>query len=220
MNGKTCSKCATHYADIPANFKRGRGYRDGFQGICKGCGRENERKRYARNKDAIRGQNAARVQAKGVPPVKTCRTCGLAYPDATDHFHKHNRSGLHPDCKRCRREQARERHAKEGEENSQRCRDRYRANRERYLARNGKNRAARSKAQGSHSAEDVRWRYAVQKGRCYWCKRVVGNDYHVDHVIPLSKGGSNGRENIVVACPPCNLSKKDKMPAEFAGVLL
>ena len=44
--------------------------------------------------------------------------------------------------------------------------------------------------------------------------------YHVDHVIPLSKGGSDGRENIVISCPSCNMSKKDKMPEVFAGRLL
>jgi 5-methylcytosine-specific restriction endonuclease McrA len=34
-------------------------------------------------------------------------------------------------------------------------------------------------------------------------------------VVPLSRGGSNGPENIVIACPTCNLAKKDKMPHEW-----
>lgn len=44
--------------------------------------------------------------------------------------------------------------------------------------------------------------------------------YHVDHVHPIAKGGSNGRENIVLACRKCNLSKRDRLPIEFAGRLL
>ena len=44
----------------------------------------------------------------------------------------------------------------------------------------------------------------------------VGGDYHVDHVIPLILGGSNGPENLVIACPRCNLSKGAKMPHEFS----
>src|SRR5260221_4864099 len=64
---------------------------------------------------------------------------------------------------------------------------------------------------GTHSQSDIRKQYANQKGKCYYCKAKVGAKYHVDHVIPLSKGGSNGPENIVIACPTCNLNKKDRV---------
>ena len=32
-----------------------------------------------------------------------------------------------------------------------------------------------------------------------------------DHVIPISKGGNNTKENIVPACGSCNSKKKDKI---------
>ena len=83
-----------------------------------------------------------------------------------------------------------------------------------------KRRGLEHQAPGSHTAQDIARQYEAQRGACYWCKRPVGNAYHVDHVIPISRGGSNGRDNIVVACPPCNLAKKAKMPDEWAGVLL
>lgn len=35
-------------------------------------------------------------------------------------------------------------------------------------------------------------------------------NYHIDHVIPLSKGGRHNYANVQVACPPCNLAKKDR----------
>lgn len=72
-------------------------------------------------------------------------------------------------------------------------------------------------AEGSYTANDVAAQYKRQKGTCYWCGRRVGKTYHVDHVIPLAKGGSNGPDNIVIACPQCNQSKNDKLPHEWEG---
>jgi 5-methylcytosine-specific restriction endonuclease McrA len=74
-------------------------------------------------------------------------------------------------------------------------------------------------ARGSHTADDIEAIYASQKGRCYWCQERVGKDYHVDHRIPMSRGGTNNPDNIVIACPHCNQSKKDKLPHEWAGQL-
>lgn len=73
---------------------------------------------------------------------------------------------------------------------------------------------------GRYTAKDVERLLWRQKHRCYWCKVSIKNRYHVDHVMPLTKGGSNGAENICLACPTCNLSKHNKTPLEWAGVLL
>jgi 5-methylcytosine-specific restriction endonuclease McrA len=71
---------------------------------------------------------------------------------------------------------------------------------------------------GTHTAEDIRSQYKRQKGRCFWCHEKV-TDYHVDHVVPLVLGGSNGPENLVIACPPCNRSKSGKHPMDACGRL-
>lgn len=47
---------------------------------------------------------------------------------------------------------------------------------------------------------------------CYWCGADLADGFHVDHVIPLSRGGPHTVHNLVPACPECNLSKGDKMP--------
>jgi len=73
---------------------------------------------------------------------------------------------------------------------------------------------------GTHAAVDIQAQYDRQKGRCYYCDTLVGDDYHVDHVIPLILGGSNGPDNLVVACPTCNTSKGAKHPMDYAGMLL
>lgn len=77
-------------------------------------------------------------------------------------------------------------------------------------------RRARAKQSGvSYSLKDVQRQYAAQRGKCYYCGVKVGDIYHVDHVVPLARGGTNSPENLVIACPPCNQSKSNKLPHEW-----
>jgi 5-methylcytosine-specific restriction endonuclease McrA len=45
----------------------------------------------------------------------------------------------------------------------------------------------------------------VYQHRCYYCKKKT--KLTVDHIIPLSKGGTNFISNIIPACIHCNSSK-------------
>lgn len=74
-----------------------------------------------------------------------------------------------------------------------------------------------------HDHEDVKFVYAMQRGKCAVCRQDVGAKYHVDHVIPLALGGENGRLNLQILCPPCNLDKRSQDPIQFMqskGMLL
>jgi 5-methylcytosine-specific restriction endonuclease McrA len=51
---------------------------------------------------------------------------------------------------------------------------------------------------------------------CAYCGNKTER-VHIDHVFPLSRGGSSELENLVVACGPCNISKKDKTPSEWGA---
>ncbi len=35
-----------------------------------------------------------------------------------------------------------------------------------------------------------------------------GKVFHIDHKIPTSQGGASDEDNLVLACAPCNLSKR------------
>lgn len=55
--------------------------------------------------------------------------------------------------------------------------------------------------------------YIIERdnSRCHMCrKKCKREEIHLDHVIPLSKGGTHTLENLRVACAPCNLSKGDR----------
>lgn len=71
-------------------------------------------------------------------------------------------------------------------------------------------------AEGSHTLDDILEIYEKQKGKCAYCKKKVGEKYHIDHILPLNKGGSDDKYNICIACPRCNQTKSDKMPWVFA----
>jgi len=57
--------------------------------------------------------------------------------------------------------------------------------------------------------------------KCYWCNKKlnknIDNGYHIDHYVPLSKGGQHTKNNIVISCPTCNLRKNAKDPIDFAN---
>jgi len=54
-----------------------------------------------------------------------------------------------------------------------------------------------------------------QPKECHWCGDPVDDNYHLDHVIPVSRGGKSSLDNLVISCPACNLSKGDKLPSEW-----
>ena len=53
---------------------------------------------------------------------------------------------------------------------------------------------------------------------CRYCSSDEG-PFHIDHIIPVSKGGTDDEDNLCVACVPCNLSKSDKTLVGLGEVL-
>lgn len=66
------------------------------------------------------------------------------------------------------------------------------------------------------SIQDIRALVNNAKDICYWCKNKLNGIYHIDHYVPLAKGGTNEISNLVVSCPKCNLEKNAKDPFIFA----
>ena len=55
----------------------------------------------------------------------------------------------------------------------------------------------------------------LQGWKCPVCHISIKNSYHVDHIIPLSKGGLHAADNIQILCPSCNCKKNAKDPILF-----
>ena len=93
------------------------------------------------------------------------------------------------------------------------------ANRPARLAIAHRRRARKRNAPGSHTAADIEAKLTSQDGHCYYCSSSLANGYHVEHLTPLSRGGSDGIENIVLSCPTCNLRKHAKTADEFLNLI-
>ena len=52
--------------------------------------------------------------------------------------------------------------------------------------------------------------------RCVYCASpLTADSATLDHVIPVSRGGSHAPGNLVIACQACNQLKGDALPLEF-----
>ncbi len=80
-------------------------------------------------------------------------------------------------------------------------------------AAHGATKKARMKIMVDDAVKRIPRAYIIERdnSRCHMCrKKCKPSEIHLDHVIPLSKGGTHTLENLRVSCAPCNLSKGDR----------
>jgi len=73
---------------------------------------------------------------------------------------------------------------------------------------------------GAATVEDVDRRLVLEShgAICGICGEAVDPlNFHVDHIVPLSRGGDHSYVNTQPAHPFCNNSKRDKLPEECCG---
>ena len=59
----------------------------------------------------------------------------------------------------------------------------------------------------SYTSNDTALLRRAQNDACYYCGTSIHANAHVEHLSPLSCGGSNGFSNIILACADCNMKK-------------
>jgi 5-methylcytosine-specific restriction endonuclease McrA len=69
---------------------------------------------------------------------------------------------------------------------------------------------AKRKRRGTISSSKRERIYKRDGRRCMWCGRK--DNLTIDHIVPLSKGGSNDDENLQTLCKSCNQDKADELP--------
>ena len=69
------------------------------------------------------------------------------------------------------------------------------------------------------SKSDIKYIYDSQKHKCAICKISIKKYRHIDHIVPIARGGRHNKYNIQLLCPQCNLSKNCKDPIDFMNSL-
>jgi 5-methylcytosine-specific restriction endonuclease McrA len=185
---KTCVRCNQ---DLPLDaFFSARNRPDGKYPYCRQCNKDWVRERAAKDPKA----EAERRARKKV------------YDAEYNKRHKLKKS-----------KQVKRRYEAKAEEIKAKIREWQVKNKERVRAYKATNKARRRSSfeTGIKGADLLLWKQQQAKV-CYWCKAKCARHYHVDHYVPLAKGGKHEIGNLVISCPTCNLRKNAKDPFEFA----
>ncbi|MFC6634614.1 HNH endonuclease [Microbulbifer taiwanensis] len=86
----------------------------------------------------------------------------------------------------------------------------YESNPEKVMQRVAKRKAQDMKAEGHFTVRDLEIIRQELGDRCRYCQVVLNGGGEVEHLTPISQGGSNWPSNITWACFQCNKEKHGK----------
>ncbi len=66
---------------------------------------------------------------------------------------------------------------------------------------------------GKKRSKKIRLKIKYNTDKCFYCKVNIGTV--IDHVIPMSKGGTHHITNLVLACKPCDVAKDNQSVLDF-----
>lgn len=211
-----CTKCGEEYPATLEYWHRDNARKDGLRCYCKFCVREAHQHWYKTNFEKVRNKARHWYKTNSERARENGRRWRKANPEKIREKVKHYQK-IHPDRIREKNKRWYKANLKKARENGRR---RYKANSEKALVKNHKRRARKQQAGGSFSNKDIQLMMINQRGRCWYCQCDIRDGYHIDHRIPLSRGGTNDPSNLVLACASCNLSKHNKLPHEWNDRLL
>jgi ribosomal protein L44E len=197
---KRCTKCGNEYPATPEFF-----HREGKQvrAYCKSCSREYNRKYRAAN-------------------LEHRRDLARAYRDENvERARERNRKNYIKNIEHIREYRATHTQRAHEYQKEYRQTDKGKAVK---LAAHHRRRARKLASSGTYTLDDIAEIRAAQtdkKGRliCWKCGKPITDTPHLDHWIPLEKGGTNDPGNLHYMHARCNLEKGAKLPAEVGRLL-
>lgn len=104
-------------------------------------------------------------------------------------------------------------HLKNKEKRNLSCRKRYEKDSIEYILRARERKILKTTTSDKTiTVESLKLLIEKQKYRCIYCEKDLREtEKHLDHIIPISKGGIHSIKNVQWVCKDCNLSKKDEI---------
>lgn len=211
MKEKKCPKCG-EIKDV-GEFYKNNSRKDGFASWCKDCSNESHKKYVESNKESIRKYDREQYWENPEKHREQRRKSNKVNSEkikiaAKEHYEKNKEEiakknkVYHLKNKEHRNETSRQRYKLKSEEYKHRARER--------------KQKIKEVADGSVTIEFEREMYALQNGRCGYCGcDLEESGKHLDHILPISRGGLHTANNVHWVCPTCNLDKKDKTEEEW-----
>lgn len=178
---------------------------------------------------------------------KVCSKCKQSKPLSAFNKSKRGKFGLNNYCRSCDAQNKREWYARNREHALQKTKDWQEENPDRFAENQRKHKEKYKeryseyyKAWAAENREACRLRkhkyysqlkrqlgevspdiidrlFEEQEGTCFYCNREL-QEYHLEHQVPISRGGLHDDSNLCLSCPTCNLRKKDKTAEEFQQI--
>ena len=74
----------------------------------------------------------------------------------------------------------------------------------------------REKAKARELRKSRWWQQKISSGICYFCgEKFPPKELTMDHLVPLARGGTSSKSNLVPACKACNTKKKTSLPFDL-----
>lgn len=148
---------------------------------------------------------------------KTCSKCNKEKQLSEFHKEKKGKLGVRAECKEC----AKKRHSTY--DTKEKYRSWVKRNAEKGTVVYWNKRASRVNARylkrygvvEKITGQELYDKFSNVESCCYCGTEITHNTCHVEHVNPLSNGGSNTIENVNFSCGRCNVTKNNKTDKEF-----
>jgi len=217
MKKKVCTGCNKEKS--LTEYYKDKSAKNGLRANCKECRKAYNKKYYQENKEYVKACRKKYYQEnleKEKAYKKKWREENKEKERARSKKWREENSEYDKAYKKKYREENQEqikaRHKKWREENPERQRAINRLS-------SSKRRARKLNTQVEAITDELLKEHWIKKGidphRCFYCEDRPYE--HLEHCIPLSRGGTHTKDNLVPACASCNLSKGTKTPDEWEG---
>ncbi len=192
---KSCSRCRTEYPETKEFFRHNP--KGSFESICRIC--IDKKTNLHESKDSKAPKKTSKLKS-----LRECKQCGTQYPLTKEYFGYTPSGNFRGTCAKCLGA-AVKRHS---EQNPHLVKAR--AEKRRKLVQN----SADIKDYDDQSLK--LFLYQQSKTTCFYCRKTMEiGKATLDHMNPLSRGGLDLKENIVLACGFCNREKHHKTVEEY-----